>query len=233
MTNSAMQGAEATATGLNEVITHAAELLLTLSRVTPRRTIDPNVPLGRDILETAERLAALSQTLPAPGEEACPVCEGKPMPLGSGCMAGCRDGIVLTTSANVLRNLLFWFRMQEREIAELRMTPERREAIRQAAREAVGNNTTLHPWHVIDETILAMSSPGSSVSPEKPLATVAAANDEGAAKAIEALETIAAFAEVRIQDGQDMGARIWRIALEDIITDARAAIRLLSQGGGK
>jgi hypothetical protein len=46
--------------------------------------------------------------------------------------------------------------------------------------------------------------------------------------AIEALESIADFAEVRLKDGDDMGARIWRIALEDIVRDARAA---LSQGG--
>lgn len=46
--------------------------------------------------------------------------------------------------------------------------------------------------------------------------------------AIEALESIADFAEVRLKDGHDMGARIWRIALEDIVRDARAA---LSQGG--
>jgi len=65
------------------------------------------------------------------------------------------------------------------------------------------------------------------------LATVAAANDERVAEAIEALEAIAASAEVRIQDGRDMGARIWRLALEDIVRDACAAIRLLSQGGGK
>jgi hypothetical protein len=45
-----------------ELILHASNLLLTLSRVTPRRIINPNVPLGRDILETAERLAALATT---------------------------------------------------------------------------------------------------------------------------------------------------------------------------
>ncbi len=89
-------------------------------------------------------------------EEACPVCEGKPVPSGSWCMAGCREGIVLTTSANVLRNVMFWYRAQERELSEARMTPERQEAIRQAARKAVGDNTSLHAWHVIDETIAAI-----------------------------------------------------------------------------
>jgi len=38
-------------------------------------------------------------------EEACPLCEGKPLPAGMGCIAGCRDGVVLVTSANVLRNV--------------------------------------------------------------------------------------------------------------------------------
>jgi hypothetical protein len=41
-------------------------------------------------------------------EEVCPLCEGKPMPAGMGCIAGCREGIVLTTSANVLRNVKTW-----------------------------------------------------------------------------------------------------------------------------
>jgi len=65
-------------------------------------------------------------------------------------------------------------------------------------------------------------------------ATVAAANDEGvAAAASEALEGIVEHAETRIQDGIEMGATVWRLALEDIVRDARAAIRLLSQGAGK
>lgn len=39
---------------------HASELLLTLCRVTKHRTIDPSVPLAKNMLGTAERLAALS-----------------------------------------------------------------------------------------------------------------------------------------------------------------------------
>jgi hypothetical protein len=62
------------------------------------------------------------------------------------------------------------------------------------------------------------------------LATVAAANDVGVADAAcEALEGIAEHAETRIKDGKDLGANIWKIALEDTVRDARAAICLLSQ----
>lgn len=39
---------------------HASDLLLTLCRVTKHRTIDPSVPLAKNMLDTAERLAALS-----------------------------------------------------------------------------------------------------------------------------------------------------------------------------
>jgi hypothetical protein len=38
-------------------------------------------------------------------EEACPICEGKAMGAGEFCPAGCREGRVLWTSANVLRNI--------------------------------------------------------------------------------------------------------------------------------
>jgi hypothetical protein len=60
-----------------------------------------------------------------------------------------------------------------------------------------------------------------------------APGDEGVAEAIDALEGIIEHAETRIQDGIGMGATVWRLALEHIVRDARAAIRLLSQGGGK
>lgn len=40
---------------------------------------------------------------------------------------------------------------------------------------------------------------------------------------------IITFAETRRQDGIEMGATVWRIALEDIISDARDALN----GGAK
>lgn len=41
------------------------------------------------------------------------------------------------------------------------------------------------------------------------------------------LAEIITFATTRKQDGIEMGAAIWRIALEDIIKDAREALRIL------
>jgi hypothetical protein len=40
----------------------------------------------------------------------------------------------------------------------------------------------------------------------------------------EALRGIKEQAECRIDDGKDMGAQVWRIALEDIVRDANAAL---------
>lgn len=53
-------------------------------------------------------------------EETCPICEGREMGPGEGCLAGCRDGKVLWTSANVLRNVKFWMDADRREIDRLR-----------------------------------------------------------------------------------------------------------------
>lgn len=46
----------------------------------------------------------------------------------------------------------------------------------------------------------------------------------------EALRDIAYQAETRIKDGDEMGARVWRIALVDILSEARTA---LSKEGGR
>jgi len=56
---------------LSVTLNHAARLLETLSRVTRYRTIDPNVPLGLDIAETATRLAFLAAT-PTPPDQVRP-----------------------------------------------------------------------------------------------------------------------------------------------------------------
>lgn len=41
-------------------------------------------------------------------DETCPMCEGKKMGPGEFCIAGCRDGVVRWTAANVLRNVKPW-----------------------------------------------------------------------------------------------------------------------------
>jgi len=41
---------------------------------------------------------------------------------------------------------------------------------------------------------------------------------------VEALEDIAEHAQVRIQDGTDLGAAVWRLALEDVVRLARTAL---------
>jgi hypothetical protein len=68
-----------------------------------RRDIGELLPTLLTSLEavTAERDAAVR-------EEVCPVCEGSDKQNGEFCPAGCRDGLVRWTSANVLRNTKFW-----------------------------------------------------------------------------------------------------------------------------
>lgn len=41
-------------------------------------------------------------------DETCLMCEGKKMGPGEFCIAGCRDGVVRWTAANVLRNVKPW-----------------------------------------------------------------------------------------------------------------------------
>ncbi len=53
-------------------------------------------------------------------DETCPACEGKTMGPGEFCIAGCRDGKVRWTTANVLRNVLPWLTSAERELKEAR-----------------------------------------------------------------------------------------------------------------
>lgn len=48
-------------------------------------------------------------------------------------------------------------------------------------------------------------------------------------EAVEALEDIAHQAQTRIEDGDEMGARIWRIALGDILAEARAALATINK----
>ena len=47
---------------------------------------------------------------------------------------------------------------------------------------------------------------------------------------VEALEDIQHQAETRIADGDEMGARIWRIALVDILAEVRAALKEAGRG---
>jgi len=49
-------------------------------------------------------------------------------------------------------------------------------------------------------------------------------------EAREALESIRDHAKVRIEDGCELGATVWRLALEDIVRDATAALTTPEQG---
>jgi len=54
--------------------------------------------------------------------------------------------------------------------------------------------------------------------------------DAREARLLAALEGLAQHAENRIQDGKEIGASVWRIALEDIVREARAAIAAAKGG---
>lgn len=58
--------------------------------------------------------------------------------------------------------------------------------------------------------------------------------DDIADKLAEALEGIEEQARHRMGDGDEIGARVWRIALEDIARDARATLAeyRAQKGGG-
>ncbi|WP_140419313.1 hypothetical protein [Sphingobium sp. Z007] len=96
--------------------------------------------------EAASNIAKAIRALPIPAaeekaagidlsrEETCPLCEGREMASGEFCIAGCRNGIVLWTTANVLRNIKPWIDSDQRKIAELRqaLSPAAHADVREA-----------------------------------------------------------------------------------------------------
>lgn len=85
----------------------------------------PHLPLSDE--ERAKGRAAIAyivprvreQCAPAMTDVICPVCNGEmadqTLPLGTFCAAGCRDGMLLATSAQVLNNVRpFWLNEGER-----------------------------------------------------------------------------------------------------------------------
>jgi hypothetical protein len=76
--------------------------------------------LPSNIYVIAEELLDALQE--ATQEVTCPICNGKIMESGEFCVAGCRDGKVRWTSANVLNNTKFWrdTDREGRKSAELR-----------------------------------------------------------------------------------------------------------------
>ena len=96
---------------------------------------------------------------------------------------------------------------------------------KQAARYVAVGDGYYDPYasHIEAVDAVVDAALSSSASPEKPLATVAAANDEAFARGVEA----AAKVVDAMTDAEDDASAF--LALDA----ARAAIRLLSQGGGK
>lgn len=57
--------------------------------------------------------------------EICPLCEGRSMGPGEACLAGCADGMVLPTTAHILRNIKPWMLADRKEIEQLKTENER------------------------------------------------------------------------------------------------------------
>lgn len=84
------------------------------------RLLDPPAWSGREknsdawrrthTLKKARAIIAEITAESTPEDEVCPACEGHTMGPGEFCMAGCRGGKVLPTTASVLRNIMPHYR---------------------------------------------------------------------------------------------------------------------------